>query len=43
MEILQDCWDNASMEDFLEEIQEHEDKDELVCGLDDELTDEMEM
>ena len=43
VEILQERWDNASVEDILDEIQEHEDKDELDCGFDDELTDEMEM
>ena len=43
VEILQDRWDNASVEDILEEIQENEDEDELDCDFDDELTDEMEM
>ena len=43
VEILQERWDNASVEDILEEIQENEDKDELDCGLDEELDEETEM
>jgi len=43
VEILQERWDKASVEDILEEIHENEDNDELDYELDDELTDEDEM
>ena len=43
VEILQERWDNASVDDILEEIQEKEAEDELNCELDDELADDEEM
>ena len=43
VEILQERWDNTSVEDILEEILENEDTDEIVCSFDYELSDEMEM
>lgn len=43
VEILQERWDNASVEDILEEIQEIEDEEELDCKSDYEISDEMEM
>lgn len=43
VEILQERWDNASVEDILEEVLENEDEDEIDYNLDDEITDEMEV
>ncbi|WP_353852780.1 hypothetical protein [Dehalobacter restrictus] len=43
VEILQERWDNASVENILEEILEQEDEGELDYGFDDEFSDEMEI
>ena len=43
VEILQERWDKASVEDILEEIQENADEDELGYESDNEFTDEDEM
>lgn len=41
VEILQERWDNADVEDVLEEILENEDADEFDFESDDELADAM--